>query len=127
MEAARIRLDLGRQDAVASGGLQGASDLHGRLKRIWQLTENSTDGRTFGSGAGIDSSPALTDDQALRDVLRRLIAGIDGNTDPAPADNLLMALRGTVVATTDRNVIDSNISKLTELLTRLTEIRDKLV
>jgi hypothetical protein len=108
----------------ASTGAANAMRAH--IGRIQQLIENTTDGATYAAGSGIDGSPALEDGQDIRTVLRRLIAGLDGGSDPAPADNVLMALRGTVGADTTRNVIDSNIAQLGELLTRLTEIRDKL-
>ena len=101
--------------------------LRAHVSRLWQLAENEVAGVTASADESILGAPALPDSHTVRDLLRRLTAGIDGNSDPAPDDNLLMALRGTAVATADRNVIDSNITKLTDLLTRLTEIRDKLV
>jgi hypothetical protein len=112
---------------VPSASTGAPNALRSHVGRLWQLAENTTTGATYAAGAGIDGSPELADDQAVRAVIRRLIEGVDGGATPAPDDNLLMALRGTSVATTDRNVIDRNITKLSELLTRLTEIRDKLV
>jgi hypothetical protein len=113
--------------AVPPASVSAPNALRAHVGRLWHLAENDTTGATYAAGAGIDGSPELADDQAVRDVLRRITAGMDGGGDAPPTDNLLMALRGTSEATTDRNVIDSNITKLTDLLTRLTEIRDKLV
>jgi hypothetical protein len=105
--------------------------LRAHVGRLWHLVENATTGTTAVAGEGIDGAPALTDQQTARDLLRRLIKAADGGADPAPADNLLTALRGTTVASSTRNVIDSNGTTLTTLLdqveTLLTEIRDKLV
>ena len=44
--------------------------------------------------------------QALRDLLRRIIAGVEPG-DPLPGDSLLEALRGVVEASDSRNVIDA--------------------
>ena len=114
-------------DAVPPASVSAPNALRAHVGRLLALTENSTSGATYAADAGIDGAAALTDDQAVRAVLRRLIQGVDGNIDPAPGDNLLKALRGTSEASASRNVIDSNISELNDLLTRLTEIRDKLV
>jgi hypothetical protein len=51
----------------------------------------------------------------LAGQIDRLIAGIDGGGD-APADNVLVALRGTTVAGEMRNVIDSNTAAITDAL-----------
>jgi hypothetical protein len=117
--------------AVPPASASEANAMRAHIGRIWHLAENSVAGQTAAAGEGIAGAPALTDDQTVRQLLRRLIAGLDGNTDPAPVDNLLMALRGTTIASSTRNVIDSNGATLTTLLdqveTLLTEIRDKLV
>ena len=113
--------------AVPPISASATNALRAHVGRLLALAENSTSGATYAAGSGVDGAPALEDDQSVRAVIRRLIQGVDGGATPAPDDNLLMALRGTSEATTDRNVIDSNITKLAELLTRLTEIRDKLV
>jgi hypothetical protein len=108
-----------------------ANALRAHVGRLVALTENATSGAIYAADVGIDGAPALIDDQTARDLIRRLTRGVDGNTDPAPADNLLMALRGTTEASTTRNVIDTRGSDLGPLLdqveTLLTEIRDKLV
>jgi hypothetical protein len=113
--------------AVPPASASATNALRAHVSRLWQLSENAVAGVTAGPGESIDGAVELPDDQTARALLRRLTAGIDGGATPAPADNLLTALRGTTIADTDRNVIDSNIAKLSELLTRLTEIRDKLV
>ncbi len=112
--------------AVPPAGTGEPNALRAHVGRLVVLAENATSGTTYAMDAGVNGAPALTDDQDIRTVLRRLIEGIDGNSDPAPTDNLLKALRGTTEASATRNVIDSNISELNDLLTRLTEIRDKL-
>jgi len=113
--------------SVPSASANTPNALRAHVSRLWQLAENEVAGVTASADESILGAPALPDSHTVRDLLRRLTAGIDGNSEPAPDDNLLMALRGTAVATADRNVIDSNIAKLSDLLTRLTEIRDKLV
>jgi hypothetical protein len=104
--------------------------LRAHVGRLWHLAENSVAGVTAPVDAGVTGAPALTDEQTVRKLLRRLTAGLDGGGD-APADNILVALRGTVQAGTDRNVIDAGGGSLSSLLdqveTLLTEIRDKLV
>ncbi len=116
--------------AVPPASTGAPNALRAHIGRLLALMENATSGMTYAAGTGVDGAPALTDDQTARDLLRRLTKGIDGNTDPAPADNLLMALRGSTEADADRNVIDSTGTTLTNLLdqveTLLTEIRDKL-
>ena len=104
--------------------------LRAHVGRLLALAENATSGATYAAGAGVDGAPALDDDQAVRAVLRRITAGMDGGGDAPPTDNLLMALRGTSEATTDRNVIDTQGGDLGTLLdeveTLLAQIRDKL-
>jgi hypothetical protein len=52
--------------------------------------------------------------------LDRLIKSLDGGGLTGPADNVLLALRGTTEADTDRNVIDSqNSTVLADALTQL--------
>lgn len=106
--------------------------MRAHLSRLWQLGENVVAGVTAGPGESIAGAPALPDDATARQLLRRLIQAIDGNGTPAPADNLLMALRGTVEASTARNVIDTtgggNLADLLDQVEALLiEIRDKLV
>jgi hypothetical protein len=105
--------------------------MRAHVGRMWHLAENSVAGETAPAEAGIDGAPALEDNQTARQLLRRLTAGVDGGGEPAPLDNLLVALRGTVQADTDRNVIDASGGDLVTLLdgveALLAEIRDKLV
>jgi hypothetical protein len=96
--------------------------LRAHVGRIWQLGENAVAGRTAGAGEGVDGAPALTDDQTARDLLRRLTEGVDGNGNPAPGDNLLVALRGLVEADGDRNVIDASGGNLFELLDQVEQL-----
>ena len=109
--------------AVPPASVNATNSLRAHVTRIWQLAENEVAGVTAGPGEGVAGALALPDNQSTRAVLRRLVAGIDGNTTPAPVDNLLQALRGTAAATTDRN-LTSLIDQVENLLT---EIRDKLV
>lgn len=80
--------------------------MRSHIGRLWHLVENLTSGTTYAADAGVDGAPALPDAVALRDVFRRLIAGIDGGAEP-PATNL--------------------VELLDQAETLLAEIRDKLV
>lgn len=117
--------------AVPPASANATNALRAHVSRLWQLGENAVAGVTAGPGESIAGAPALPDDGTARELLRRLITGVDGNGTPAPGDNLLTALRGTTEAGADRNVIDSTGGNLAALLDQvealLTEIRDKLV
>jgi hypothetical protein len=117
--------------AVPPASTSAPNAMRAHIGRLWHLVENTTTGETYPAGAGIDGSADLPDSQTLRAALRRLIAGIDGNTDPAPGDSILMALRGTNETGAARNVIDSNSERAVYLVEQLgallVEIRDKLV
>jgi hypothetical protein len=116
--------------AVPTSSANATNALRAHISRIWQLLENDIAGITAGPGESIVGAQALPDGDSVRDVLRRLIAGTT-YADPKPADNLLMALRGTVVASTERNVIDDSGTAIVDLIdqveTLLTQIRDSLV
>jgi hypothetical protein len=109
--------------AVPPASTNATNALRAHVSRLWQLGENAVAGVTAGPGESIADAPALPDFTTERELLRRLISGVDGNGDPAPADNLLMALRGTAAATTDRNLT----SLIDQVETLLGEIREKLV
>lgn len=95
--------------------------MRAHISRIWQLLENDIAGVTASPGESIAGAPALPDSESVRDVIRRLLSGTS-YADPNPADNVLMALRGTLAANADRNVVD----KIVQLDTLLEEIRDLL-
>lgn len=109
--------------AVPPASVEALNAMRAHIGRIWLLLENEVAGATATAGEGILGSPALEDDQTGRQLLRRLLVGVDGNGTPAPGDNLLTALRGTTEAGADRNVVD----KIVQLDTLLAEIRDLLV
>lgn len=118
--------------AVPPASANATNAMRAHITRIWQLLENDVAGVTAGPGEGVLGAPALPDDGTARELLRRLITGVDGNGEPAPADNLLTALRGTTQAGETRNVIDStgggNLAALLDQVEALLiEIRDKLV
>jgi hypothetical protein len=109
--------------AVPPASTSEPNALRAHVGRLMVLAENATNGTTALAGEGITGAAALEDDQTARQLLRRLITGVDGNGDPAPTDNLLMALRGTAVATTDRNLI----SLIDQVESLLTDIKGKLL
>jgi hypothetical protein len=109
--------------AVPPASASAPNAMRAHVGRLWHLAENEVTGKTAVAGEGVTGAPALTDDQTARELLRRLTVGVDGNSDPAPVDNLLQALRGTAQATTDRN-LTSLIDQVENLLT---EIKGKLL
>lgn len=71
-----------------------------------------------------DLNPVTLNTYALRQRLERIITTLDGGAENPPADHILLALRGTVEANEDRNVIDA--TKSTELKTMLDEVEQLL-
>lgn len=105
--------------AVPPASTSEPTALRAHVSRLMVLAENATNGTTAVAGEGITGAAALEDDQTARQLLRRLITGVDGNGTPAPGDNLLTALRGQVPADAERNVID----KIVALDTLIAEIK----
>jgi hypothetical protein len=112
--------------AVPPASTDAVNALRAHVGRLWQLAENEVAGVVAPADAGIDGAPALADDATARQLLRRLITGVDGGSSPAPGDNLLTALRGTAQADANRNVIDkigSQTTSYADLLAAINRLR----